>query len=403
MTTGTPGTLATVQSVGGCTDPALRYIGCDDWLSKAPSSGDDYKGTVVVIDDPLSVDQWKSIEATYSDGVRGDIIKYVYGVDTFYYNGIRYSYAKTMGAKGVDSLSGVSDSTLGNTGQAHGYSVTGILASVVRNVNVIFVSIYADDLATSDTIWRYLYNNINTYNIVGITMSWLVARNAKPPVRRVIRDLFNEGVFISASAGNEGANISRSVLFPQSLPEVYTIGSVDHENRGKWVTEPYLHYDSDYYSVKGKYSGFSQDARDNPGRCSDASKYPFCSNYGYGRNGTSALDFVMPGYGIPYPYGVGAARVWRYGVGTSFSEPYFAAAVLIAHYAYNLGYFAESGRYARPGRAVIYQILLHESSRSTFATRYGYGYLDVFDVYNYAYSVGVAAGFTGGSLNSVIV
>ncbi len=62
-------------NAANCNDAALRYFGCDKWLPYAPANGD-YKGTVVVMDDGLSVDQWVKLESGYY-GFKVDIIKYL--------------------------------------------------------------------------------------------------------------------------------------------------------------------------------------------------------------------------------------------------------------------------------------------------------------------------------------
>ncbi len=62
------------MSYNGCLDPALLF-NCDDWQAKSQGTTD-YKGTVVIIDDGLSVNHWMNLENGYY-GITVDIVKYL--------------------------------------------------------------------------------------------------------------------------------------------------------------------------------------------------------------------------------------------------------------------------------------------------------------------------------------
>lgn len=99
----------------------------------------------------------------------------------------------------------------------------------------------------------------------------------------------------------------------------------------------------------------------------------------------------MPGHGVPQLYSAGTLiRLWFYGYGTSLSTPYLAAAAIIGSYGYNKGYDTILGP-KRPSSSLLHTLLKGAASREgVFHTRYGYGYIDLLELYNEAYAKGVA-------------
>lgn len=183
---------------------------------------------------------------------------------------------------------------------------------------------------------------------------------------------------------------------PQLHEKVYAAGSIDHENRGKtryfyfWGLK-ISYWDSDWFSWKDTHSGSADYLYNN---CNPEPTWSFCSGYGDNiERGNQALDFVMPGNGVPVP--ITSLSTWVYGKGTSFSSPYLAAAALIAVYGYNKGYYAKGLEYKDPSANEIYNIL-QAVAINTFSTSldwhqyYGYGYINVNNAYNYAYDLGYA-------------
>ena len=185
----------------------------------------------------------------------------------------------------------------------------------------------------------------------------------------------NLNIYLISGIGNVPINLG--MYFPNVHKNMYTVGSVDHETRGKLIYWGYGYwsYDSDYYSKKGYYSGTAVGSE-------------LLSAYGSNKaDEGNSLDFVMPGHGVPYfSY---SHNSWYYGMGTSYSAPYLAAAALIAVYAFNMGYYIRSASYQDPTAGQIHELLKSTASQSTSWTqRMGYGYIDLMDLYNNAYNLG---------------
>ncbi len=371
------GTAANSQTVLSCNDEALVFVECQGWQLHIPSDYD-YRGTVVVIDDGLSIDQWKKLENGYF-GFQVDIVRYV----TPDVNGFPISF----GDYGDDSLTGLDNSDLGyfspnGVGQDHGFAVISALATIVPNVKIIFVNAqirYGEivgegfQIDRDVGIWTWLRDNANVFDIDVITIS-LNSGTSNAVVSSRIEDLYAKGIFMISSIGNEG--IYQGNVFPQSHSKIYAVGSVDHEDRGTTS-------DPDKYSKEGFYSGFavSSDLYSSYGG-------PYASR-------ADSLDFTMPGNGVPIvSYN---QNQWVYGVGTSFSAPYLAAAALIAVYAYNQGYLSAGGVFSDPSAATIYSILKSVSSQNRYDSNNGWGYVTFLSVYNQAYSEGYGSITCGSS------
>ncbi len=217
-----------------CTDSAMAYINCDDWLSYIPSDGE-YFGTIVVMDSGLSVAQWKDLESQGYGQV--DII----GV---------LSPNSAGGAKLYDDQNRYTDADLKyKSGQNHGFQVLSALGLIARGAKVIFVNIDLDELPVGqdkdegfhlwkEDAWKWIYYNRakNDINVISISLAHLggsiqddEAQDWNDPW---IKKLRSAGIFIAAAMGNDGKNTESTYL--TSHPDIFGVGSIDHENRGDW-------------------------------------------------------------------------------------------------------------------------------------------------------------------------
>ncbi len=238
-------------------------------------------------------------------------------------------------------------------------------------------------------IWEWLHHNVETYDIDVISMSWNYGYkyiDFNSNILPLIDSLYQKGVFMISAIRNGGKYEGSD--FPTDRPYVYAVGSIDHENRGKGS-------DSTYYSKKGYFTGSATSP------CND--ERIFCSSYGSDTFGEKALDFVMLGNGVPILLQNGS---WVYDMGTSFSTPYLAAAALIAIYAFNKGSFHRYGTYKDPSASEIYDLLKSAASSEDifggahWRTRYGWGYVDLLELYNEAYSEAYYGGGSSGGGSS---
>ena len=360
--------------ISNCNDPALTYINCDGWLNYRPNDlahSSDYKGTTVIMGVALSVAMWEKLEQL---GV--DIIRYVMPNDHEY------------GGYGIDTLSGVTDANLGYTGADHGFAVASVFATIANNSRIIYIAM---DISTgtgfssasdNPASWNWIKNHANEYDIDVVSMSWgALSITVSDVVKNTITYLHdNLNIFLVSSIGQDKIdNLLLGAYFPSGHKYVYSVGSVDHEDRGRYILYSYgFYWDNDYYSKKGYYTGTAVGS-------------PFISGYGtYFADGDSSLDFAMPGNGVPFFSFEHDS--WYYGIGTSFSAPYLAAAAIIAVSAFNKGYFSRSGLYSDPTAGQIHDLLKGAASQSTSWTqRMGYGYVDLLDLYNNAYNLGYAS------------
>ncbi len=367
-------------------DSALQFIGCNYWIDMAPTDLN-YRSTIVVIDDGLCVDQWKDLESgKFGFGV--DIVKYLTPKDH-----IGTFEVITYGEYGRDNLNGITNIDLNcQEEKDHGFAVISALATIVPYIKVIFVN-SAETLDKPDGFlihinnhpWKWIKDNVARYDIDIITASVSTGYEASEEVKNTIAEIHNKGVFMVTAIGNKG--IYEGNNFPQEHQYFYTVGSVDHEDRAAWAPsweicrswfycKPTYYYYVNGNSWKGHHTG-------------EAPVSTFGSSYGSGTaSHAEALDFVMPGHGIPaLSYKEGK---WRDSMGTSLSAPYLAAAAVIAVYAYNLGYKARNGYEVDPNPSLVYD-LLKDASHSIMGGwhyRFGWGHVNLLELYNEAYMKG---------------
>ncbi len=293
----------------------------------------------------------------------------------------------------------------------HGVMVSFAFGTLARGAKVIYIPAMTDmgfqDLSRQPAIWEWILNNIDTYDIRVISMSWTIQYlkeiNPTDQVPVLLKKIANKGVLLLTSAGNDGKYKGLN-QFPYSLDVVKGVGSVDHENRGKakiayWNGIPYTYIDPDYYSIKGAFSGSSEEARTNRDGCYNRETPPFCSSYGEslssvylnGQVKPNRNDFVMPGNGVPGVKWVQVGFEWvgvsYYTFGTSISTPYLAAAAIIAYTGYVFGY----GGYAVYDRGIpLYDFLRQSASLGNGYpdSKMGWGYVTLDSSYMNGYTEG---------------
>ncbi|MCY3412339.1 MAG: S8 family serine peptidase [Candidatus Heimdallarchaeota archaeon] len=211
----------------------------------------------------------------------------------------------------------------------------------------------------------------------------------------------DKGVILISSIGNAGQPEGHK--FPSSHKYVYSVGSIDHEDRDETFSIdewPFIETDDDFYSAKDQFTGtarFNSYTEDNIAGCQSATAGPFCSSWGSDSdtNPYYQTDFVMPGNGVPLLTSNGD----EYSTGTSFSAPYLAAVDYVAMYGFKMGYADHGGDVndltnTEIGELnlseLIYQALIDSSSGGgTYIDRYfGYGWVNIFDAYCYGFDVG---------------
>ncbi len=387
---GVPGrVLTSVDSLRDCTDPALTKMKCNEWLPNAPSDGD-YGGITVILDDGLSVTNWQDLESGFY-GMAIDIIGYLTPDDE---GNIPDSL---IGGYGQDSLQRITNEDLGYLdSDFHALGVLSAFGTIARDAKVLFVNIR---LKTTDPensgfflydsrIWEWIKNNVGQYNIkvISTSINTGYAKAKNHTNTDLITEIYEQGVFMVAAIGNDGWGIpNRGDFFPNYHPYVYSVGSIDHETRGK-------SNDEDYYSVENRYSGFSQ-------ACKEKKNYlTLCASYGdrWDDNSSEALDFVMPGNGVPVAFEptieqVLHGQVLEFAPGTSYSAPYLAATALVAIYGYSQAYYSVTETYVYPSVSMIYDFLKENSfsPEDGHHQRYGWGMPFVSSVYAGAYAKGL--------------
>ncbi len=370
------GNTAVQTNIENCEDPTLAFIRCNLILNSLPTDGD-YKGTVVVMDDGLSVTDWQELTSPIY-GVGVDIVAYLTpdsngGVDIIQYD----PTLPLTDAQWNDVLDY-------HPTDGHGRGVISALGSIAKHANVIFVNLQLDDdnlgfrPQHDPILWEWMRDNIDTYDIDVISMSFSLYDTPSLDVMLRMVDVAEKGVFMVSSIGNDG--VYNGNAFPQDHPDVFAVGSVDHEDRYMYLGRVFKE------SSKGDYTG-------------NAFWSPFTTSFGsdYQKDSSEAVDFAMPGNGIPVYVGGGR---WEYSMGTSFSTPYLVASALIAIFAYNMGFRSIAMQsFSDPTPTELYQLLRDSSSSPTSHSIYngwGWIYLDV--LFEKAFNLGrdVASSLGGG-------
>ncbi len=348
------GFTAIQSDIEYCQDAVFLFVHCDMVLDSLPSDGD-FKGTVVVMDDGLSVRDWQELTSPLY-GIDVEILTYLTpdaneGVDVIHYDP---SLPLTS-----DQWNEVLDYDPSNS---HGRAVISALASIAKKARIIFVNLALGDskgFANPEVAWQWLLDNVATYDIVSMSYS---SPNMSDQEKALMNQLAQRGVFMVTTIGNDG--VYAGDAYPQALPYVYAVGSVDHEDRYSRLQEASM----------GDYSGSA------PGS-------PFSTSYGSNDpSSPEIVDFAMPGNGVPVYVGGGQ---WVYSMGTSFSTPYLAASVLIAIYAYNLGFSSVKKYFSDPSTSELYQLLKDSaSSKNAFSIYNGWGWIYLDILYDLAYQRG---------------
>lgn len=391
----TPATSSSVDSAKSCLSPEMKFLNCPEMRSLLPE-GNEFKATTVIIDSGLTANDWFSLE--FNGWV--DIIQYRTKVGSTEY---------TLGHSGMDCwipvncMSPILEREHLTSG-THTSKVLTAFGTIARGAPVIVIdddveSDYGYDMYSDTSPWGWILNNIDTYQIkvVSISQYFSIDPSIVSQVNNLITQIHNKGVTIVSSMGNDGRD--RGDRFPQSHPYVYGVSSIDHENRGGWRDGGLfgLYYDSDYKSHKGYFSGLAEEAcldhinhQGEHANCDDSHKLPFCSSYGSISNTAQRTDFVMPGHGILTGTSIGGVFIYYYSYGTSFSAPYLAAAVLLAYHAYAIG--ASQGtvpeRYPFLPVDTVLNLLKGASSRFSWHQLYGWGYIDLHELFVEAKELG---------------
>lgn len=379
-----------LESIYDCTASYLVYINCPDWLSHVPIDGD-YKKTIVVFDSGLTANQWASIQIGGHQNLYGDIISYwTLDADT----GEIVAYGGE-GPETADYLSSIGDK-LSPEGVTHGFWVISSLLTIARGAQIIVVDIATDPNSdpaglqiTDPTLWTWLSSNVSKFNI-GVFTTSLQWPYLTQSMFDNINSLYSQQVFMVTAAGNTGRDESTSL--PNNLEQFFPVSSIDHENRGKWMSIGGINfYDEDYYSDVGHLSG---DTAYGHTYCPNTDTI-LCSSWG---SSIRPVRFAMPGHfitlmseymqGRPYPVLI---------KGTSIAAPLLAGAALVAIYAYSKGYFETNGVYQTPSRTKLVELLESAGSQASNPDQYlGVGYVDLGSLYDLAYSAGLDCLCEGG-------
>jgi len=345
--------------VGQLQDTAYTYTGADCVVNDYGITIDGHV-TVVVIDDGLVYREWRALEENPEANVdiMGFLTEDTSGSIDWITDpeDIRYDYGQKI--------------------YGHGFAVISVLASIARDVEVIFVDLqfyespfkydrYGFEL-DDESLWDWIANNQSTFDIDIISSS--VATNSTYATSSILDDwddLIDNDVMMICAAGNNNSYMNYNspkdvyICYPQNYTEWYVVGSIDHENRSG-------------ESTKNQRSSFSS----------------WFENY---TAGNRIVNWLSPGNGIPVledPYRDTVLNVfrgtWRYGAGTSFSTPYLTGIIALVITGYHNGL----GTYTDPTIQKIIDILDYASSRSTFNQKMGYGYVDTYLAYGKAYTEG---------------
>ena len=363
--------------IENCEDLALVFVHCNLILGSLPSDGN-FKGTVVIMDDGLSVTDWRELTSPLY-GVDVDIVAYLTPTPNGDVDVIQYDPTFPLTDEQWNEVLDY------HPIDTHGREVISALGSIAKHAKVIFVNLKLDedtlgfDSYRDEKIWQWLLDNVDTYDIDVISMSFTLYETEplNESILSRIDNLASKGVFMVSSIGNWGNYNGNN--FPQNHSMVYAVASVDHENR-------YRHFGRLFKeSSKGEYTG-------------SADWSPFTTSYGseYDISPSTAVDFAMPGNGVPVYVGGG---IWKYALGTSFSAPYLAASALIAVYAYNMGFKSVARySYSDPRVAEIYQLLKDSSSSTSHSIYNGWGWIYLDELFANAFNLGktVASSLGGG-------
>ena len=392
---GKPGGQQTTQlsSVMSCSDPALKYIDCDDYFriygyGRPP-------GTVVIMDSGLTVNQWKYLES--NDIV--DIIGYWVPDDP----NDEYSSPRIISGVGIgdDSLSGIDNSDLMHDPDdlTHGFAMAFALGTIARNVRVLFVNkMYAGqssdqrgfDVRINYNLWNWIRNRINTLDIRVISMSFNGGTYSPLVADEINKIRYNRNHEVAMVGGLKNSRGSDS-NYPFSFPEVLGVSSVDHEDRGGWDG---VFWDPDYYSSTGVFTGDHKSCQKDD---------YLCTGYGIDtqQSAPKITDFLMPGNGVPgvvmrdrnyngvdYTY----LDLISYGFGASFSTAYLAGTIMV------LGKGYADGCQCSDVMTVdeIYQTLKRSTDLNSWNRYYGWGTVSVYYAYYYAKNLGTPPSGGGG-------
>ena len=330
--------------VGQLQDKAYTYTGADIVVYDYGISIDNYV-TVVVIDNGLSEEEWEELEQNPEANV--DIIGFL----TEASNGL------------VKYITDPEDPYLdGQNFTGHGFAVISVLATIARNVKVIFVDLNYEGLDPygfeygEDKIWEWIDDNQASKDIDIISWSWSIDADFKSSTTQAYFDsLVNKGVIMISSAGNRGnynnTHAGTAYNYPQYYTDWYAIGSIDHETRSD--------------STKGQKSEISSWLESST-------------------EGNHIVNWLAPGNGIPALTNTPFGFLWMYSRGTSFSAPYLAGIIALIITGYHNGI----GSSTDPTVQKVVDILQYASSRSSFDQQMGYGYVDVYIAYGKAYMEG---------------
>lgn len=344
--------------VGNLQDAAYKYTETDVVVYEYGVSIDD-DVTIVVIDDGLTEAEWKALEQNPEANV--DIVGFL-TKDFREYNEIKY-------------ITNPNDPFLDSQEfHGHGFAVISVLASIARNVEVIFIDLYLEDTQEEIydpygfdygeyKIWEWIDNNQASKDIDIINWSWVSRESfADTAIHQKWASLINKDVILLTAAGNFWKYLNERwdffYKFQSYYSEWYAVGSINHETR----SASWIHH-------KSWFSAWYED----------------------NTSANQIVNWVEPGNGIPmltepyYDQTHGIYRgIWKYGDGTSLSTPYLAATIALIITGYHNGI----GSSTDPSLQKVLDILYYASSRSTFDQKLGYGYIDTYLAYGKAYTEG---------------
>jgi hypothetical protein len=343
-------------NVGQLQDGAYTYTGADIVVYDYGIHIDDYV-TIVIIDDGLRPEEWKALEQNPEANV--DIIGFV-----------------TETSEGVIKyITDSDDEFIANqVAWGHGFAVISALATVARDVKVIFadMKLYSAEAFGFEeleySLWKWIDDNqaARDIDIVSLSYSTNITFNTQP-IRNRWKNLNNDDVILISSAGNYGTYYNENGTtdeywrYPQYYKRWYCVGSIDHETRS---------VDNSTKNQKTYYSAWYKDTTVN----------------------NNIVNWLEPGHGVSVL--IEAKKVgsiykgtWVYGNGTSVSAPYLAAIVALII----TGYHDGIGDSTDPSLDKVIEILQYASSRSTFDQKMGYGFVDAYIAYGKAYTEGILA------------
>ncbi len=390
----TPASDLAVQAMYSCRSAEMRFLNCPEMKSVSPIDNG-FKGTTVIMDTGLTSQDWFYLE----ENNLVDIIRYQTVI-----NGVEYG----IGEEGRDCYITIDCASpiLERQGikPIHGSLVTSAFGTIAKGAPVIFMDFlfgtsFGYGFYDDQKPWQWILDNIDTYQIKVLSISLGVPDDPIPQVVELIEKIADAGVTIIGAIGNDGQN--RGLFFPVSHGRVFGVGSIDHENRGEWREETivgmeFYYFDHDYKSRMGYFSGLAEEASldyvthqgEHP-NCNNGNELPFCSSYGSPTYGNRSTDFVMPGHGVVVAGSFGGVFVHYYGVGTSFSAPYLAAAALIGYHAYAIGYYGDNPpTYPYVSVSTIYNLLKGAASRSIWHQLYGWGFINLEKLFTNAKELG---------------